>query len=441
MVDRFKISYMLMAFILFCCSTGIQGEIGAQASSSSTSSSKKILSIEADEECRLYQSYQYDYWKNRNYRRTIYCNMQMMEELGCDESEKYKPNYYNLSRSFIELENPQADSAYWALKQGLKIDKNDESLLELGAYVSRKVSDVEQQIYYLDRVISINEHNGRVLEQLCDIYGEEEKHEEQITIIDLWLKLDLDDISYRKAIGEKKQAYQALGRETSDVDKERWEADPSNAQNGVFFLEALKELEEFEELVRYSDQMLVYNRTNLRILELKADSYLTLYEYGMARDVYEELYLIDNNYRYAIEISKILVEQGTYESAYAWSEKALSRASLDENKFAKGESFFQRAEVLYSTAQGCQSTSGELNFWDKIVYEIALDDYIQSYNNGQYNAATRKKFLEENYITTASDWFLSASGVLKASPSKRDDKIVPSLKSCYSWISREVESK
>ena len=127
----------------------------------------------------------------------------MMEELGCDASEDYKPNYYNLSRSFVELEEAQADSAYWALKQGLKINKNDESLLELGAYVARKTSDVQQQIYYLDRVVSINETNERVLEQLCDVYGQEERYDDQISIIDLWLKLELDDISYRKAIGEK----------------------------------------------------------------------------------------------------------------------------------------------------------------------------------------------------------------------------------------------
>ena len=432
-----RLLYGLGIFIFCSCSTTINT---TEFQDSSLNISSK-LSSEEDEECRLYQSYQYDYWKNRNYRRTIYCNMFMMEELGCDASENYKPNYYNLSRSFIELDNAQADSAYWALKQGLKINKNNESLLELGAYVSRKTSNVQQQIYYLDRVVSINETNERVLEQLCDIYAQEERYEDQISIIDLWLKLELDDVSYRKAIGEKKQAYEQLGRETSDVDKERWEADPSNAQNAIFFLEALRELEEFEELVKYSDEMLIYNRTNPQILELKAESYLTLYEYVLAQDVYEELYSIDSNYKYAIEISKILVEQEMYELAYTWSEKALSQASLDENKFGKGESLFQRAEVLYSAAQSCQSVSGELNFWDKIVYEIALEDYIESYNNGQYNAATRKKFLQENYITTASDWFLNASGVLKACPSCRDDKIVPSLKSCYSWIVREVESK
>ena len=177
-----------MLFILFNCSVTNE-EIGKTISSVSASR----LSEEDNTECKLYQSYQYDYWKNRNYRRTIYCNMYMMEELGCDGSEKHKPNYYNLSRSFIELENPQPDSAYWALKQGLKINKNDESLLELGAYVSRKSDNVENQIYYLDRVVSINESNARVLEQLCDVYGQERRYEDQIIIIDLWLKLEIDD--------------------------------------------------------------------------------------------------------------------------------------------------------------------------------------------------------------------------------------------------------
>ena len=439
-----------MIFILFNCSVTDEG---IETATSSVPISN--LSDENNEECRLYQSYQYDYWKNRNHRRTIYCNMYMMEDLGCDASDKHKPNYYNLARSFIELDpnvncedecgcvelGNCADSAFWALKQGLKINKNDETLLQLGAYISRKSDNIEQQIYYLDRVVSINESNAIVLEQLCDVYGQEGKYEDQIIIIDLWLKLDIDDASYRKAIGEKKQAYEKLGKETSDVDKERWESNPSNSQNGIYFLEALKELEQFEELVKYADEMLIYNRTNTRILELKAEGYLTLYEYAMARDVYEELYSIEKNYKYAIEVSKILIEQEIYESAYAWSEKALTQALLNENKTGKGESFFQRAEVFYGVAQNCQSASGELNFWDKIVYEIALQDYIDSYNHGQYNAATRKKFLEENYITTASDWFLNASGVLKACPSCRDDKIVPPLKGCYSWINREVQSK
>ena len=174
-----------------------------------------------------------------------------------------------------------------------------------------------------------------------------------------------------------------------------------------------------------------------------ASAFLLFVHYILA--VYGKLqlcYLIDNNYKYAIELSKVLVDEEKYSSAYTWVEKAVaSSTGKNDNKIGKGESYFQRAEVLYSLAQSCQDPSGELNFWDKIVYDIAIEDYILAYDNGQYNAATRKKFLEEHYITSPSDWFLNASYVKDVCPSCRNDKIVPPLKECYSFIERTVATK
>ena len=138
MIKSKSIFYLFIIFILSACSVPV--DIDGTDKSVSSSSNVSTLSVEDTEECKLYQSYQYDYWKNRNYRRCIYCNMYMMD-LNCDQSVDHKTNYYNLSRSFIELENSQPDSAYWALKQGLKINKNNETLLELGAYISRKIGD------------------------------------------------------------------------------------------------------------------------------------------------------------------------------------------------------------------------------------------------------------------------------------------------------------
>jgi len=371
-----------------------------------------------------------------------------MMEMNCDGSIDYPVNYYNLSRSFLDLEESKIDSAFWALQQGLREDSNNETLLELGAYLSKKSNNVNQQIYYLDKVISINEKNPRALEQLCDIYGDTERFEDQILIIDLWLKLELDDMSYKKAIGEKKQAYEALGQETSDVDKERWQSDPSNLQYGFFFLQALAELENYDDLIAYADEIIMYDSSGgadplaLKILELKAESYLTLYNNNMAKSTYEELYLIDSNYKYAIEMSKILVEEEKYSDAYLWVEKAVAGSTgANDNKIGKGESYFQRAEVLYSVAQSCQDPSGELGFWDKIVYDIALEDYILAYDNGQYNAATRKKFLNDNYISSPSDWFSNASDVKVVCPNCKNDKVVPPLKECYSFIDRTVGTK
>tara|TARA_Y100000994_G_scaffold61861_1_gene50062 strand:- start:5581 stop:6924 length:1344 start_codon:yes stop_codon:yes gene_type:complete len=445
MKSYYKLLFIIGILFLWNCAT--TNTTNNSLDKSENPVKKSSLSQEDIEECRLYQSYQFDYWKNRNYRRTIYCNMYMME-MNCDNSIEYPVNYYNLSRSFLELDEVKIDSAFWALQQGLREDGNNETLLELGAYLSKKSSNTEQQIYYLDKVISINDRNPRALEQLCDIYGDNARFEDQIMIIDLWLKLELDDISYRKAIGEKKQAYQSLGRETSDVDKERWQSDPSNLQYGFFFLQALNELENYDDLISYADEILMYSDSiqddplALKILELKAESYLTLYDNDMAKATYEELYFIDNNYKYAIEISSILVEEEKYEDAYSWVEKAIaSTTGPNDNRIGKGESYFQRAEVLYSCAQSCQDPSGELNFWDKIVYDIALEDYSMAYDNGQYNAATRKKFLKENYISSPSDWFLNASDVQMVCPSCDNDKVVPSLKECYSFVDRKIKTK
>ena len=443
MNNYYKLVWIISGIILWNCAA--TDTINKDSSSSKESKKISTLSEEEIEECRLYQSYQHDYWKSRNYRRVIYCNMYMMD-VNCDESIDYPVNYYNLSRSFLDVEGEKIDSAFWALNQGLSKYSNNETLLELGAYLSKKSSDTNKQIYYLEKVLSINDKNPRALEQLCDIYGEIERYDDQIAVIDLWLKVDLDEMSYRKAIGEKKQAYQQLGRETSDVDKERWQSNRSNLQYGFFFLEALANLGNYEDMIDYADEVLMYgdsDRMNplvLKILELKAESYLTLYNNTMAKETYEQLYLIDNNYKYAIELSKILIDEEKYSNAYEWAQRAVAGSTgVNDNKIGKGESYFQRGEVLYSLAQSCQNP--ELNFWDRIVYDLALEDYILAYDNGQYNAAARKKFLKENYITSPSHWFLNASDVKSVCPSCRNDKIVPSLKSCYSFIERTVGTK
>ena len=142
--------FVTIAIFTWRCSSTEANNISSNNSKGSANTRK--LSEEEIEECKNYQSYQYDYWKNRNYRRVIYCNMYMMD-MNCDNSPDYQVNYYNLSRSFIEIENSQTDSAFWALKQGLREDGNNGILLELGAYLSHKTNNIDKQVYYLDKVI------------------------------------------------------------------------------------------------------------------------------------------------------------------------------------------------------------------------------------------------------------------------------------------------
>ena len=140
MNNYYKLVWIISGIILWNCAA--TDTINKDSSSSKESKKISTLSEEEIEECRLYQSYQHDYWKSRNYRRVIYCNMYMMD-VNCDESIDYPVNYYNLSRSFLDVEGEKIDSAFWALNQGLSKYSNNETLLELGAYLSKKSSDTK----------------------------------------------------------------------------------------------------------------------------------------------------------------------------------------------------------------------------------------------------------------------------------------------------------
>ncbi len=442
---KLKIYIIFVSLFFISCATTV--DVDNQASPSGSVSS---ISTEDAEECNSYRSWQSDYWKDKNYRRCRYCNMYMMD-LNCDLSEN-PINYYNLSRSFIELDQAKADSAFWALNAGMEINGETEILLELGAYISKKTNNVEDQIFYLETVKESYPNNQRVLEQLSTIFGQQERYEDQIEVLDLWLEFDLCNSDtdeneeyvcikpkkYKKAIGEKKRAYQYQGWETSEVDLERWESDKSNLQYGLYYLQALKEQEDWYDIISYADEMLFYDNENTDILEMKAEAQETEFEYSDAMATYETLFDITNEYKYAINISKILVEDSNFKDAYKWAKEAVTVSETDSNELGKGESIYQRAEVLFYLGRSCQNQN--INFWDKIVYEIALRDYKKSYELKNYNAQLRVNELEKDnyYITTPTDWALNASGVNEVCPSCQDDKVDVDLKECYSFIKVRV---
>ena len=183
-----KINYYLLfiCMVLFSCAANTSSGLEA---SNQINSKRSILSDEDAKECMQYSSWQADYWKEKNYRRCIYCNI-YMKDLNCDLSEK-RVNYYNLSRSFIELSAEKADSAFWALRAGMDVNGETEVLLELGAYIAKKINDVDDQLYYLEEVSELYPNNQRALEQLSTLYAKQERYDEQVEILDLWLDFEI----------------------------------------------------------------------------------------------------------------------------------------------------------------------------------------------------------------------------------------------------------
>ena len=122
-------------------------------------------------------------------------------------------------------------------------------------------------------------------------------------------------------------------------------------------------------------------------------------------------------------LTKILSNKEQYPEALEWSEKAVSMSGQ------KGEAIYQRAEVYFSLAESC--SRDPLTFWDKVVYEIAWEDYKTASNKGYSHAKSRRNFIGDNFITTSSDWFMRPEGEQEVTPQGE----------CYSWIDKSIKRK
>ena len=389
---------------------------GASPDAGGSSMTKEELA-QRNNECDLYISFAMTNYQNRDYASTVE-NYQHLLSLGCGQRNA-EDIYQWMGRSYIEL--GRLDSANYVFKQGLKYLKDDENLYEVAAWNAGTLGSVDEQIYFLDQWLGLDEGNVKVLELLSTVYRDQAMYEEQIDILNQWLKVDS---SNKAANAEKKAAYSILGKDEVDVDRERWEAEPSNIKYGIDYVKGLLEAEMDVKGTEICLSLLVYDKFNTKVLRLLGDAYLNQYKDNLALEAYENLVKIDpGNYNVAMEISKIYTNKEDSKSALKWAESALKSSGNS------GEAMYQRAEVFYALAEGC--TGDALSFWDKVVYEIAWQDYNTAVKSGYYRAKTRRDFLEENNITNTSDWFMRPENEREVTPQG----------DCYSWIERSIKRK
>jgi tetratricopeptide (TPR) repeat protein len=357
-------------------------------------------------------NYQNSDWRSAidNYTQLLTCNCGNL-----DPENTYKYMAY----SYQQLDKP--DSAAYVFDQGLKYTPDDVELLKMAGENAGKLSKTDNQIYYFDKILTIEENNPEVLALLSDVYRDQGMFNEQIDILDIILKFDSNN---KDAQSDKRAAFKALGKDVSDVDKERWEAEPSNVQYGLDYIQSLKGIGNTEKIIEVCNELLVYEKYNKDVLRSLGDAYLNLYREDDALNVFINIAKIDPmNYKVALDISEILTSKEKYQDALEWAEKAISISG------SKGETYYQRAEVYFSVAESC---SGDpLQFWDKIVYEISWKDYQTAVNKGFKQAKARRDFLKENYITTSADWFMRPEGEIEVRPQG----------DCYAWIDKTVQRR
>ena len=175
--------------------------------------------------------------------------------------------------------------------------------------------------------------------------------------------------------------------------------------------------------LRLAKALKTYNDEK-RVLKLLGETYISLSRDNDALDTYTNLYNVNkSDYTVPLEIAKIYAVLQEYEQAYNWVEKAINISG------GKGETYFQRAEVLFELAEFCSEEI--LSFEDKVVFEISYNDYIIAVQKGYRRAKARRDFVGENNITKSSDWFMRPESEREFTPKS----------ACYKWVDRSIKRK
>ena len=373
--------------------------------------------------CNAQLSISSNYIQTHEWRQAI-DNYNKLFLCGCPEIKNSPEDIYKwLGYSYRNLQ--LYDSAAFVFKQGLKYTPEDIDLLIWAGENSGKMDNIEDQIYYYDKILSFEENNLEILELLSNVYRDQGMFEEQVNILNIWLKYDPTS---KNANAEKKAAFSALGKDESGVDRERWESEPSNIQYGLAYINSLKDAGDDEKIIEVCDEILVYQKFNTEVLKYLGDSHLNLYNEDKALDVYQILAKADpTNYEVAMDISKILANKEQYQDALDWAEKAIRISGKN------GKTLYQRGEVFYDIAESCGVNENDISYWTRAVYELAWQDYRDALNMGYKAAKNRKIFLKENYITTIGTWFqLDPKTEIKLSECPID---------CFSWIDRTLKKR
>ncbi|MCK4579434.1 MAG: hypothetical protein KAU50_11645 [Candidatus Marinimicrobia bacterium] len=372
-----------------------------------------------DRDCQIALSNGWEYYKNREFDSSVR-NYTKLVNLGCGE-EYASDVFLYFGRAYIELGN--LDSAVWAFQQGLKYLPGDKNLLENIAYTLGRMDQPDRQIGYYYQLIEVDSTNTEAYKSLADLLREQEKYEDLIFVLSKWLEVEPDNSRVKSDLIA---TYSLAGKDPLSLMQSQWMANRGTAQYGIDYARGLIESMDFAAAYRVLESVIEEHPSSKMAYQTLAGAALDEGEIERAIVALKGLYNLNRtDYKTALELSKAYTQRGAYAEALEWAQTGLSTSNN------AGEAYYVRAEVYFAAADECSAEreSGLSNFHDKLVYNMAYEDYSAAVANGYRRARTRADFLEKNLIPQKGDWFLTDPNQTIFKPEG----------ACYTWINREVK--
>lgn len=371
-----------------------------------------------ERECLITLSNAWEYYKNQEFDSSVR-NYRHLVALGCGK-EFADDVYLYFGRAFLEI--GKLDSAIWAFKQGLKYLPENKNLLENIAYALGRQQNADEQIYYYQRYIEVDPENAEVYTTLVDLLRKGGRFDDLLITLNQWLESDPSNAAIQSDLIA---AYEEAGENPLKFMERRWRDNPDKAQWGIDYAAKLVDMLDHATAYRVLEEVIRRTPSARAAYNLLAETALDEGDVDRAISALERLFGVNpTDDRAAMELARSYLRKASFERALQWAQTAL-RVTTNG-----GGMLYVRAEVYFDTAEDCVTgrETGIASFQDKLVYQMAYEDYKAALDKGYRRARTRADFLEKNLVPSKGDWFLQPA----------DIRVFKPQGACYGWITRTV---
>lgn len=364
--------------------------------------------------CEFKLSNGYEYYKQRNWQKAVE-NYEEVRDLGCAPSMA-ENLYLYLGNAYRELGNQ--DSAIAVYSEGLEYLPENIYLHQNLAYMYKVTNQTMKQIDVQEDLVRLDSVNVEYLMDLADLYFSTNQFNKQIEVLNQVLKIDPQNSVAQSSLIT---AIKKSGGDPITALKTRWENNSTNSTYGVEYGEELYARGNFKEAVEIFTKVTNLDPKNIRAWNQLAKSYKNMQKYSEAIDAYKGILKIDAQRKDVItDISELYVQMKDWKQGMEWANRAINTNPKN------GMGVAARGNVYENLAAEC--SGGKPDFNDKLVYNMAYEDYQKAVSMGYGQVTARITYLE-NFIPSKGDWFFHEDEGPEISPSKE----------CYNWIDRSIK--
>ena len=360
-----------------------------------------------------------EFYKNRDWEATVRAYDELTD-LGCDREEPQEVYlYYAIAYEYMG----KYDSSEIVLLKGLSLLKDDVKLSSRLVYSYEKQGKIELQINELEKLAyDLAPEDPKIKIDLAKLYGEQERYDDQIAILKDLLELQPNN---EGAQSDLAYAYDLSGRDPLDVYKNRFEKNPDNISYGLDYADKLIAADRPDDAADVLEKVVAEDPSSKIALRKLGQAYDIADKLFAAAKTYERLFRLDpRDFRMAVKIAEVYVENQDYSSAYDWADKAVDISG-------EGEAIGAKGNVYYKGFQACRSI--DISTDDRIVATLAYQLFDDAESKGYSRYSRSKEWLKENEVLFGkAQWFMMDADIKNRGYIKADDE-------CYKWVSERLD--